>query len=122
MSHNKSAKKRQERHERTERLHSSQHAMGNADYDVMRRLATENNVPVSRIICGYMRQPIDYSGSNHAISGYCVLPKKGEQRCEYEIPQPGDICVACTVYQKYFNQPAPKAIDEPSGLEEELDQ
>jgi hypothetical protein len=122
MGGNKSARKRQERHERTERLYSSKHAMGNVDFGVMRQLATEFGVPVSRIISGYLHQPINYSGSDHVISGYCNLLDKDGQKCEYKIPQPGDICESCIVYQRYFNQPAPNAAEEPSKLEKGLEE
>jgi len=127
MGKNKSARHREARRARIAKLYQPQPGnsklppvrMGNVDYEVIKDLAEKNGVQPSKILCGYVRQPIDYSGSDHRIIGHCAL---GEDlpKCEYAIPLPADTPVSCPVYLKAIGQPHPEKEPE-SQLEEELD-
>ncbi len=126
MSHNKSARKRAERKARIEKKYRPKPAakntdypespMGNLDYDGMGRLARKYDVSQSRILCGYLRQPIDYSGSDETITGNCALTDKD---CTYIIPRVG-IPYSCVVYQDYFDTPYVAPDETQGGIEQKV--
>lgn len=96
MTRNKSAKKRAAHRKRVERLHSEEDAVREIDYGKITEISKKFGVHTSQVFCGYLAQPISYSGSDDIISGYCVLADKN---CSYHIPGDGIVYDTCPVYK-----------------------
>ena len=88
-------------------------AHGNVTYELRGQLAEEYG---TFFMCGYMRQPIDYSPATHILSGDCSL--HNYKRCQYQLPSEESPCKTCGIYSAFFPNTA-QAEEKPSKLEDE---